>query len=332
MYACKELESLDAADKDLGSAYRELKPNMTSEVIFNRNCDVYNYTKQCSDLIKSLEKTYSMMGNQEEVDKQSMLKDMLSVLEPYISDTMSVLDTPIKEIYDRLSQEYRSVSIRINVYSHFVDVINHINNSISYAKKADKDFQNLGVKPDLLSEESQIGISLDDHLSSIQSEINQLLESSREYKINENNYSEYLAVLKNNSYLTEYINQPIVDVENKAKDLDKELSKIETQLNSLNSQISILNDKIKLAESMDSHPLYEYKQELNCLRDSLEEILSDFNSKDKILQSISSNVKVEETGENKQFLEQKVLFLEGDKIKINPKFYGASNLVIERLI
>ncbi len=41
---------------------------------------------------------------------------------------------------------------------------------------------------------------------------------------------------------------------------------------------------------------------------------------------------IEENEDYKKFLEQKVLFLEGDKIKINPKFYGASNLVIERLI
>ena len=41
---------------------------------------------------------------------------------------------------------------------------------------------------------------------------------------------------------------------------------------------------------------------------------------------------IEENADYKQFLKQNVLFLEGDKIKINPKFYGASNLVIERLI
>ena len=302
---CNKLENLEGLNSSDISNYKQFG-NMTPETILRKGCsELYDFRKISKDLISRIETTFNNDGNAALYDKKKLLGELVTALEPYLSDNMEVLDSPVMTLYEKLEEESKSIQAQLGQYELVQNILTHMRNAYEAAKDADDKYENLGDRPILENDGNNPGIytNLNARRDAIIQQINDIKEIAAQYGVNSDTFSTIYDECCDDILLRDYVNIPLNELKHRANDINQSMVEKNQKIIDLNSRISKLKDELDDAESKDPHPLSEYQDELRTLQSTINATIRDFDSKSNMLNSLSRGEKVSETEETKPFLE-----------------------------
>lgn len=308
--ACNQLDRLEKISEEAITNYKQFG-NITVDSILNTGCSqLYDFRKVSKDMITRLQKVYE----DDEVailsEKKKLLGELVTALEPYLSDEIEVLDSPINSVYSKLVEELKEIKDRVGQYDLATETIERITVSSESAKEADSKYEELGDRP-VIEEGSESGLAtnLNARKDAIQSKITDLSTDSAIYGVTLNNYEQIYEDCQSDILLHDYLSMNIDEVNSKAKELDTNIETKKQKIEDANKRISNIQRQLEDAESKEPHPLSEYKIELNILNSTIQDMLIDLHEKDEMLVQLSREETVVETDRNSNFLEQVWVYL-----------------------
>lgn len=313
--AIKNISYISKVDNKILSSFCKQWDGYDSEKIFNINCSViYNYTEKCNEMINQIKTNYHKNGNDKLIEKKEMLKNLIGVLEPYVSDKLSVLDTNVSELYEKLKNELSELSEKISEYENAMAILNHIEISKKYGKDADKKFNNLGEKPTISGNEAVLKDMLEAKLKEAEQSLSMTKTIAESLGISYEDCDDIIdrCILDND--LSDYVSMDLQELSTEISELKSHNDREETNLLGLNSTLKDQEKSLKDAQQKQAHPLHDYKKELKQLKDVIEKMIPTLKKKDDILSELSRGKQVNESEDNSEFLHSIWIYL-GKKLK-----------------
>ncbi len=306
---CNRLEYVSRINSDVIDRYT-LYGSMTPESIFSMNCSqLYSFRKVSKEMISQIESAYKDDEVEGLVGKKNLLGELVTALEPYVSDQMEVLDSPVSSLHEKLSEEYRVICEEVGEYEKVQDVLQHIRNALQAAKLADEKNEDLGERPICESDDSSIATVLNNRREINNKAISSTIEEAIQYQVTADNYGRYYDQCHEDILLREYLSYSMGDLKKKASDMINNVNDRERKIVDLQGRIHDLDRELQEAESKDPHPLSEYKDELSKLNSCVQDMIKDFKGKCGILTTLSTGGIVKESNENCDFLENVWVYL-----------------------
>ena len=308
--ACNQLDRLDKIEPSEISAYKQFS-NMTADSIFNQNCShLYNYRQISKEIISTVHDKYDDQEIAMLSEKKKLLGELVTALEPYLSDEIEVLDSPINSVYAKLTDELSEIKEKVGKYDLAQDTIDRIETSSNAAKVADSIFEDLGERPTIEPEiSSGIATNLNARREVILKKIAEVNGKSVKYGVTMENCRSIYNDCQDDVLLNDYRSLSIDDLCDKANELENNISNKQQKINDFNTRLINLQNQLDDAESKEPHPLSEYKNELAILNDKIQEMMISLQDKDSMLIQLSREEKVTEIESNQNFLEQVWVYL-----------------------
>lgn len=302
---CNNLDSLDKIDPQDIQSYKQFG-NITQETILIDECSqLYDFRKQSKYLIGKIEDTYKNDNNALLSDKKKLLGELVTALEPYITDKIEVLESPVKTLYDKLTEEFDAIQEQLGQYGLVQDILYRIDKANKAAKEAEDAYDSLGSRPisECSEEDSGIYTSLNARKNAIIQQINNIREDAARYNVTADTFSKINEDCRKDILLKDFVEISLDDLKIRVDQYLEDIQNKEQKIIDLRSRISRLEQDLTEAESKDPHPLSEYKNELKILLQCINSTIRDFDSKSDILNTLSQEKKVPENEETLPFLE-----------------------------
>ena len=302
---CNNIDVLDKIDPQDIESYKELN-NMTQETILINKCSqLYDFRIKSKYLIGKIEDAYKNDNNVLLSDKKKLLGELVTALEPYISDKIEVLESPVRTLYDKLFEELDTIQKQLGQYNLVQDIIYHMDKANKAAKEAEEIYDNLGSRPifEDFEKESDTYTNLNTRINTIIQQINSISENAAQYNVTSDTFSIIYEDCCKDILLKDFIEIPLDDLKTRINQCIKDIQNKEQIIIDLKSRMSRLEQDLREAESKDPHPLSEYKNELRLLLQCINSTIRDFDSKSDILNTLSQEKKVPENEKTTPFLE-----------------------------
>ena len=301
--ACNSLKHATELNSNLISTFKDVGKDYNIDFILMSECSVFHtYIRVANELLDALNAVYNNKDNKALLEKKQLLDDMLVVLEPYKSDDIEVIDSPISSLYSRIECEFEEINELVGQYENINNLMSCIGRSKNLAKKAMQDYDNLGERPVIIEEESGVATVLEVKKEDNAKKITDILKESMMLEINEANAFDVRNSCLNDIFLKEYSGYTVNELKFKIEELTDDLSTNEDKIESLKKIIENTKRDLENAESKESHPLSKNVSELKLLRNRLESMVEGVASKVTILEDLSAGKVVPENESNKLFL------------------------------
>ena len=172
------------------------------------DCNLYDFIKFSKEFATKLENENKNDLKDSLSEKKKLLYQLIVALEPYKTDNIHILNSSIDTLYSNLNEELQQIDNELGNYEQTQELIARINDSIRYANSAQKEYNSLGPKPDIDSDdEPGIAQALDKRNKTTQAKIDELLNQSFEMGIAEKNYEKIYSECQSNRNLIGYLNK-----------------------------------------------------------------------------------------------------------------------------
>lgn len=302
--AVKKLSAMTKIDSKIVDNFSIFWEDITYERIFDTGCGrIYDYTKIATELINQIKQKYDGTGNEKLLEKKRVLQNLISVLEPYTKDKISVLNTSVSELYEKLIEEYKGLSSQIVEYESAMFVLENVNESIKNGRDADKKFENLGDKPIIEDSNEDYRELLERRLSEARKRLD---DAEKAGIVKEVTFDNYLVIIDDgisDPALNLFVSLDFSDIIIEINKLKNDVEKQKQSLDSLNRSLRDLEKQSSEAKMKESHPLFDYLDELKILKSKMEKMIPAFQKKDTTLVELSRGNEVKKDADNELFLD-----------------------------
>ena len=309
---CNKLDHLQKINPSDIQPYLQFGYMVPDSIIKNGCSQLYDFRKVSKELINIIDSAYQDEGSTILSEKKKLLGELVTALEPYLSDNIEVLDSPINQIYEKLSLELKQIQADVGEFDTVQEILNRMNSACEFAKTADSMYENLGAPPDLDSyDESESGIAsgLNARRESILKQIKDTSEKAAVFGVTSETLEQVYETCQNDILLRDYLNLSIEEILEKANEISKSIDSKNQKISDLKARVGRLSNDLEDAESRESHPLSDYRNELSVLQSTVTEMVRDFNEKALMLDKLTREDTVPETEKNIDFLENVWIYL-----------------------
>lgn len=303
--ACGLLSGLEDIDPLLVKEYLGFK-GMDVDELLNDGCShLFQFRTASKALVEKLEMTFENDGDQSLLEKKKLLSGLIATLEPYRSENMEVLESPIETLYKKLEQEYGLIRDQLSQYELAQNAISTINDASSLSKGADEKYAALGSHPvfDDDGYDSSIYLGYIARRDAVLQQISDLSVDAAQAGVNDGTYSQIYANNREDPLLKNYIGLSLDDLKKSMDDAICEVSETEQRIIDSKARLSELKGDLEECESKEPHPLSGYKVELRRLRQCIDSMNRNFDSKAGMLGELSRGNTVRSGADNDDFLE-----------------------------
>lgn len=309
---CNKIVHLQKVDSSDIQPYLQFE-YITSESILKNGCSqLYEFRKASKELINKIDLAYRDDGSVVLSEKKKLLGELVTALEPYLSDDIEVLDSPINQIYEKLNSELKQIQTEVGEFDTVQDILSRMRTAYDLAKSADSMYEDLGTPPEIEAyDEGESGIAsgLNARKESIVKQIKDIGEKAAPYGITSETLEQVYEVCQNDILLRDYSNLSTEEIFEKANELSKSIDSVLQKISDLKARVDRLNNDLEEAESRESHPLSDYRNELNILQSTVSGMVRDFTEKAQMLDALTREDTIPETENNKDFLENVWIYL-----------------------
>ncbi len=305
----KSKDVISKVDLIILEKYEHYWDNRDFEKIFNMSCsEIYDYTKLSTELYDQIISRYSSLGNETLVEKKRMLQNLIGVLEPYIKDKMSVLNTNVSELYEQLKTELGDLSKQIDEYENAMRVSQCVKESREFGKAADRDYEELGERPVIEEDDEEYRDQLEAKLITAKESLDDAEKKAGYYGVSFDNYKKILDECNSDRSFS-YALMDVSDLSSALENLSGKTDKQNDAIDSLRRTLKDQRKQLEDAEQKEAHPLYGYSSELKELKAKIEKMIPALSEKDGMLVDLSRGEEVIETDETKVFLDSVWIYL-----------------------
>ena len=308
---CNNLDRLQKIESSDIQLYLQFG-SMTPETILKNGCSqLYDFRKISKDLINKIKSAYQDDSTAILSEKKKLLGELVTALEPYLSDNFEVLDSPINQVYEKLNSELQQIQTEVGEFDTVQDILERMKSAYDSAKTADSMYEDLGEPPEVESYGGESGIAsgLNARRDSIIQSIRVESEKAAPYGVTSETLEQIYETCQNDILLSDYLNLPTEDILEKANEISKSVDSKNQKISDLKARVDSLNRELEEAESRASHPLSDYRNELSILQSAVNGMVRDFNEKAHMLDKLAREDTVPETEKNVDFLENVWVYL-----------------------
>lgn len=235
-------------------------------------------------------------------EKSAVLKNLISVIDPYCNKNISIMDQTLKDIQDKLKKELNQINEMVEHNKQILSSIANTDRLIKKISKITKDLSELGPKP----KKTVIGDDKDfeQMLNEAASRLNNVRNKAYTYEVYEDNYLKILEDAEQNEKLAFIEFDSIPDLYVKIDDEKKVIYSLNEPLEECIKGISFFEGKISGLAGEKKHRLSNFSFELKKLKTILDHMYSSIDWKSKILDGLANERKLEIKADDSIFLEK----------------------------
>ena len=309
---CNKLDHLQKINPSDIQSYLQFGCMIPESILKNGCSQLYEFRKVSKDLINKIDSAYQDDGSAILSEKKKLLGELVTALEPYLSDNIEVLDSPINQVYEKLNSELKQIQAEVGEFDTVQEILSRMKSAYELAKSADSMYEDLGAPPDLDSyDEGESGIAsgLNARRESILKLIKDTSENAALFGVTSETLEQVYEVCQNDILLRDYLNLSTEEILEKANEISKSIDSKKQKISDLKARVDRLSNDLEDAESREPHPLSDYRRELNILQSTVTEMVRDFSEKGLMLDRLTREDTVPETESNVNFLENVWIYL-----------------------
>jgi len=281
----RDIKEIHQSDRDVW--FNTVKSMSTDKLSLNK---LVSLTQQAIKIKDMLGKEISRLNMDKEEKTQKIIKKLLSLLEEYKKEDLSILGDKIGVIYEELEDESEQTGKKLEYSNELKIAKGNLDDFIYSAGILDTKYRNRAPKPAMDNTDVVPIENLSDEEKLAEKKFKSALLSASEFGITTENFLIIIGEMKLDIDLSDHLMMPLAVLQNEIDNIKTTLQTKNNDIEGSNgyiARIAVLENRIGSMESNELPSLFDYKGELDELESVLQNMQSDLEKKIALLRKIS---------------------------------------------